>query len=468
MTLVGQSATRAIGLRLAAYAGVTGLSLITTGFVLRYLGADGAGYYFSGIAIALVTFSVSDQNIASVALRDAAVTEDGSSKQTAALREVLGFRLVSFSLASIPMAALLYSVGIAPFARSYALILMWIYLLITVSSLQIPAQSSMRQARASALLLVQSAATLLVAFSIARFALEPYLVFGAQIPGLCISTVVLLADRKARAVIRPTFAPRAVLAIVRRNAVLGAATGLAVISNRLSPVLISAVGGNSAAGQFGAAFRLADAIESLAPLVISVLLPVLAQSNAQSTAALSVRLWKLSWCVLPVGVAAGGIFATVGGSALAFLGGAEFEDLDGTCQALGCFIILAFAVQPMNYVLLAASRYRSLLAAAFAAAIVLLVLTPVLTASHGAAGGASALALSFLSFLLVSWRACLSLVQDRRWHTLLLAQLGLTGLVLAAAQLASQPAALALCVAVAILAAVASRVALKETSTSSG
>jgi O-antigen/teichoic acid export membrane protein len=194
---------------------------------------------------------------------------------------------------------------------------------------------------------------------------------------------------------RPRFDWRRMAGIARENWQLGASTVCALVANRLAPVITLATAGALQAGRYGAAFRLVDAVEAVAALLMSVLLPVLTRHSAKSDQAAATAMRRAVASTMLLGTAAGFLTAEWGPTVLPALAGSAFARLDAVFLPLSLFLVIAFAVQPLNYTLVATGRYLPLLIAAVGAAVALLVLARLWSASSGAEGAAWATAVGY-------------------------------------------------------------------------
>lgn len=390
------SASAAIAVRLVG-TGLTALvSLGTTAVILRHLGLADSGRYFAAVGFVLVLFAVSDQNLASVALRDSSGQAVSRSQADHTQRTILGFRLAAWTLmwgvASISI-VLARVVENATFAS--LTVYVWITSLIVVGAMQVPAQTRMRQYRTAALLFVQGGVSLAAALWLAHIDAPLWPFLGVQVPGLLVCLIFLLRDPEATSAARPIINREVVGDLLRSNRSLWLATVFAVLANRAPVPLTLWLGGDDEAGILGAGFRVADSIESLAPLCMVVLLPMITRRAERSPRELARTLALVSGVMLPLGVAVGGAFGLWGHRLVEFMGGPQFADLDGVCRSLGLFLLFAFAAQPANHILLATRRHRALLITCAASAAVLAAAMLATVAQWGATGAAASLAGSF-------------------------------------------------------------------------
>lgn len=381
--------------RLFAYVVVAGLGIVTSAVVVRALGVEPAGLYFSVLSLGWVTFSVSDFNLSSIALREASIGSVSRQARHDVLRDILGFRLLSWTIAW-PVASLIATQTTDGFSWSGCLLVyIWLGLTIITATQQIPLQSQMRQGLASALLISQAVLGLATASLLVTTSAPDWAFLGTQIPGMIVSLLVLMFLPFARLLIVPRLNTRALVALLRAHWLLGLATVCAVVANRLGPLITLTVAGAFQAGLYGTAFRFVDAIEAVAPLLLSVLLPVLTRKSQGGNAATAEVLLRTMSGMLLLGVSGGFLVAIWGPVLLPLLAGSGFAGLHAVFLAFGVFLAVAFILQPLNYVLLATRRNGILFVSSVIGVLVLLVASYVLARVHGAAGAAWATAAGF-------------------------------------------------------------------------
>jgi O-antigen/teichoic acid export membrane protein len=397
--------------------------------LLRALTPAEAGTYFATLALGLVVFSVADLNLGSVALAEASKDQSESEGGgRSSLSDLLGARALTWTLAWGVVATVAVLVSDFVSLAAALIIYLWLLLVIVTGIQQVPLQVELRQGLISSLLVVQAVLALGAVTLLASVDAPVWSYLSVQLPGLLLSSVVLALKTRAEPRLRPALHLGRTVAILRTHWLLGVATVLGVVTNRLGPLLTLWVAGRVEAGRYGAGFRLADALEAIAPLLMSVSLPLFARTD-QSGALESARLLRQVLAgMITVGILVGCALAIWGGHVLPVLAGSEYAGLHGLFGALGFFIAAAFLLQPLNYFHLAGRRYRPLVAGAATGCLVLIVTTIWWAGAWGAVGAAWATAAAFASFAVLSALAAARVAEGRLLAVLIAKGLLIAGL----------------------------------------
>ncbi len=239
---------------------------------------------------------------------------------------------------------------------------------------------------------------------------EKLLLFGVGVAGLALGGRLLLVAG-AFAFAAAASLALAVLLVHRRLArlgwrwdpvgarSLGRALGpvavafiLAFATTRLQPLLVALLGGDVAAGYFGAAVRVLDAVQVVPVALVAAVYPVLARTawgdpRFREAVVRSIELLFMLGLLVALGLAHGADWLT------GWVYGPSYAPTAQLLAILGAAACLSFLNYFLGFVFLALDRPERLLGVAVVSLVASAALTPGLVLAFGAAGGAVALVL---------------------------------------------------------------------------
>jgi O-antigen/teichoic acid export membrane protein len=376
------------------------LSLVTVALTLRHLGVTDAGRLFAGLSALTLALALSDLGLAGLGLRDYATAPPEA--RASYLGDLVTVRSLFFVVAAGPAVALaMGGIGHEP-ALVLGLLAAAAAFLGTVlaTTASIPFAERLDTTTQALVQVGQSAAALgTTAVLVAANAGLPWF-FGVQLPGIALA-LALLRWRGTGPNPWPRFRRlRPALGLVdRATLVLGAAVILGVAFYRVGPLAVAYLAGDHEAGLYGSAFRIADVLESVAPLLMMVVLPVLAVQDG-GLARFQARVGATLHVMAPLGALAGAGAYGAAGLVVRVLGGPQYDGSVRVLEVLSGMLVLAYPCQVYGYALLATRRHSAMLGSVAAALVVSGTTAFALAPSAGAVGAAVALVAGQAALLL--------------------------------------------------------------------
>ncbi len=375
--------------RIAGYAGVVALSIISFILLARHLGVERFGEYTTVISLVSVVALVTDAGMSSLGTREYAVSK-GAQRDTL-MRDLLGLR-VALTLVGVVLATLFaLAAGYDPALLAGTVVAgLATVALVLAHTLSIPLSAELRLGTLSLLDLARQGLT--VAAIVVLVAL------GAGVfPLLAVTLLVYLLLIPATAVLvrgkismRMELRPRQWVSLLRVTVAFSLATAVGTVYVYTAQILTSLVASSHQSGLFAASFRVFMVLATVPGLLINGALPLLARAARDDRERLAYALQKIFEVSLILGVA----------TALGLLAGAQFiihlvagPPFAGSAAVLriqGLAMIPSFLIAAWGFGLISIKRYGSLLAANAGALAVSCILTLSLTASDGAQGAAIA------------------------------------------------------------------------------
>jgi O-antigen/teichoic acid export membrane protein len=242
------------------------------------IGPGGLGIYTFAVGIVTLFRLIPNLGLLPVVTRD--IAQDPA-RERVLVPNVIYLRAVLGAAAYALLAGTVVIAGYSGDARDAALIAGTILLLLPLDTLQIVLQVRLRMASISVAVIAQSlvnlaAVVVLVGAGVTATSTYLLVYVGAHVLGTVVVTVIAL--RTAPLSWRPDLSTwRPVLAAAIP---LGLAVLLVTLYTRLDLAVLAALKPADEAGQYGVAYRFLDAFLLLSPVMMSVLTPVLARSQA--------------------------------------------------------------------------------------------------------------------------------------------------------------------------------------------
>lgn len=431
-------------------------SLLTAGSAIlltRHLGIVRFGQYATIVALATLVAQLTEGGLTSLATRDFALVTPAQKQKM--LGDRLGLQLVTTLVAVALCVAFAVCAGYGTdrlwgaFAAAVGLGLAALQVTVAV-----PLTAALRLGTTSALELARQAilVCLTVILVLAGAGLLPFLL--ALIPS---SLAVLAATwvlAREEVWIRPTFNPRAWVALVRPALVLTLSSGLATIYIFTTQILTSLSADPIQTGLFAASLRVFAVIASIPGLIVSSALPLLARAARDDKERLSFALQGLFEVALVVGVGIGVVLVAGAEPIIAVLAGPKYAAAVTPLRIEGVAVLGTCLTPVWSTALLALHRHTALLVTNLITLAVTVGLTLALAPAIGARGAAVATVAGewtiACGLLLVLVRADRALVP--RWRSAV-PRVALAGACALAIMLAPVPAIVELVVAVVAYAA---------------
>jgi O-antigen/teichoic acid export membrane protein len=374
-------------LRLAGYAAGVGLSVAAAAVLIRELGATDYGRYVTVISLVTVVGALAEAGMTNLGIREYSTLQ--AEARDRLMKALLGLRVV-ISLLGV-VVAVVFAVA-AGYTSAMVLGTMCAGLGLVLQNVQgavsVPLGSRLALGRVTVLDLVRNGMQLLLTIGLvlAGAGLVAYLAIpipvGIVVLGLTVAWV------RGAIPLRPSFDADAWGRLLRHTASFAAATAVGTIYVYVIVIVMSLVSNDNEVGYFGAAFRVFIVLGSIAGLVVSSALPVMARAARDDHERLSYALQRL----FDVSVLAGGFVAltTVLGAEVAIdvVAGPGFEPAVGTLQIQGAAVFASFLLATWGFGLVSLHRHRELLLANGIALALSITFALILVPPHGAHGAA--------------------------------------------------------------------------------
>jgi O-antigen/teichoic acid export membrane protein len=367
------------------------VTLATVAATLRYLGAVEAGTLYAGLSALALAAGFSEFGLSSSSVRDYVNT-------AVEQRRVFLAQLIRLRLALLlPGAAVVLVYSLLRYddevALGLALGASWYALLILYGAATVPLTAELRSGTLALAQVTQAVSALAVTLGLVAAGAPTWLFFGVQTPGLVLCLTVLYARIPAA---RPQLRGRGakVLQFDRPALVLGLASIVVILYYRSGALAVQLLAGLEAAGEYGAAFRMFDVAESVAPLMLAVVLPVLAQGSQDGR--FDRRFGELLRVMTVFGAVGTTVAVILAPAAVRLVAGEEFSGAALPLQVMSAGLLAAFVGQTFGFALLSRKHHATMLAGATCALLTTLVTLVTLVPQHGAVGAAVALLLGQL------------------------------------------------------------------------
>jgi len=254
------------------------LSVLTTYLLTRHLGVSGYGVYVT-VTVYLPFFALFvDAGITTLVVRSLST----GNAQRDLFRESLGLRLalgLAATLVAFVLALLLYRGTTDSVTRNAIAIGLPMILFMTAAS----ATNGLFQARlemdrvAVSEITGQLVATALIAAFVVN-GLSIYWVVAAAVAGTFVNMTMLLLLARRTDSVRPLFVPRRWGVMLRQGLPLGVALMIATVYFRADLILLSVLKGPHAAGIYGVAYRLLEAVIAFPGFFYVSIFPLLSRA----------------------------------------------------------------------------------------------------------------------------------------------------------------------------------------------
>jgi O-antigen/teichoic acid export membrane protein len=257
------------------------LSVLTTYLLTRHLGVSGYGVYVTVTAYLPFFALLIDAGITTLVVRSLSA---GNARRDL-FRESLGLRLalaLAAMVVAFALAMLLYGGANDSVTRTAIAIGLPMILFATAAS----ATNGLFQARlqmdraALSEVTGQLVATSLIAAFVAS-GLSIYWVIAAVVTGTFVNMAMLLLVARRTDSVRPLFVPRRWGAMLREALPLGVALMIAAVYFRADLILLSVLKGAHAAGIYGVAYRLLEAVIAFPGFFYVSIFPLLSRAAAR-------------------------------------------------------------------------------------------------------------------------------------------------------------------------------------------
>lgn len=378
-------------MRLAAYLAAVALGIASSALTFRHLGIVETGRLATVMALVTVVGGLSDVGLTALALREYS-TRVGPSRSRF-MGHMIGIRS-ALQVASVAVAVgIAYAANFGPrIALGTAIAGAWFLLHVVQDTLAVPLASALRQGWISVLQFLRSILVLIATLGLVWLHAGMVAFCAVQIPGTLVALLVTAALVRRESPVLPTINARVWGSIMRPLIPLAGAVMLAVIYYRIGAVLVSLLSSKAQTGYYGVSFRIIDVLAAIAPLVVSVSLPVLSRAASEHFSALARAMARVLSVIM---VLACGLSVTAFAGAhlaVAVVAGPSFEPAVDVFRLHAVGLVGTFLATPLGYTLLSARKHREMLACTAVACTGYFGLALWLVPSEGAVGAAIALA----------------------------------------------------------------------------
>ena len=390
----GGVAIRGGAMRTTAFAGSLLLALLTAPLVVRHLGDVDFGRYSAVLAVVAIVTGLTEGGVNTVAMRELARAADQRERDRI-MRDLLGLRLVLSAAGVLVAVAFSALVGYGT-DLVIGTLLAAIGMLLTVTQTLLAAvlQTRLRFGLASAIELARGVVTalLIVGLVIAGAGVVAFL--AIIIPAAVFALALTVYVVRDSTVLRPAFAPRRWLPLMRATAVFAVAVAVNSLYFRVTLVIMSLVAAGEATGQFAISFRVMEVLIGIPIMLTSAAFPILsraARDDRERFDWASGRLFEL--CLLT------GVLVSLGLTLSApfvieVLTGSSTHPATDVLRIQALAMIASFVASATGYPLLSLHRHRETLLANIGSLVVVVILALALAPSMGAQGGALAAVLA--------------------------------------------------------------------------
>ena len=375
--------------RLAGYAAMVLLSVLSAALLTRHLGPARFSQYTTVISLVTLVAAVTDAGMSQLGTREFSVRRGADREEL--MRDLLGLRMAltlagvvlatAFALAAGYDAALVAGTLVASLG-TVALVVQHTY--------TIPLSAQMRLVSLSGLELGRQVLLVggIVALVLAGAGLLPLLSVTPVVNLLLIPPTVWLAGRAIT--LRLARPNRRWLALLGSTITFSLATAVGTVYVYTAQITTSLAASPRQSGLFAASFRVFIVVAAIPGLLVGAALPVLARASRDDRDRLAYALQRIFEMSLILGVAAA--VAVLGGAhfAIEVIAGPHYAPATEPLQILGVAMIASFVLSGWGYALISLHRHTALLLVNALALAVSLGLTIALAAAHGAVGAAVA------------------------------------------------------------------------------
>jgi O-antigen/teichoic acid export membrane protein len=378
-------------LRLGGYAAGLGASVLSSALVLRHLGVVDTGRLVTILSLVVIAAGLGDLGLNNVALREYSVRQ--GIDRSRLMANLLGLRGL-LTIVSVIGAAIFAVIADYPAAMlaGVAIAGTGVVLGALQQTLVVPFASALRNSWVTVATLI---------FSVGSSAVSVLLVVlgSGLVPFYAATTVAMVPSLALTAALvrgLTPLTPRISVAecrnIGKRILPYAVASVLYVIYFRCAVVAVSLLSGPHETGYYSAAFRVLEAFTFIPPLLASTAFPVLAREAQNGGDAFVRSMNSLLEGMLLVGVWLALSLGLGAGFAIAVVAGDHFDPSVTVLQLQAVALLGTCLIAAWGYGLLSLGAHRSVLWGNLAGLVVGAVVGLILIPSHGALGGAIALA----------------------------------------------------------------------------
>lgn len=374
-------------LRLGTYALGTGLTVLSSALLIRYLGSADFGRYVIVVSLVTIIGAVTEAGMTNLGVREYTIL--GDEARRGLLRSLLGLRM---ALTCAGAGVAIVFAGAAGYGSEMvagtALASAGLVFGVMQATYSVPLSTHLIIGRLSALELTKQllSVILVVALVLGEAGLVALLAVPLPV-GAAVAVATAWMVRRMMP-LRPALQLREWVRLLRLTASFALATAVGTLYVYLAVVLLSLVSTDAETGQFGAAFRVFIVLATVPGLLVTTAFPLLARAARDDDERLRYALERLfeSSLVLGTGFAIGTVIGAP--VAIEVLAGDGFGTAVDVLRVQGLAMLASFLLATWGFALISLHLHSTLLFANLTALVVSAALVLSLGADFGAEGAA--------------------------------------------------------------------------------
>ena len=389
-TAAGPAAMRGGFLRIASFAGSLIIGLASAPLLVRHLGEIEFGRYSTALAVIAIVAGLTEGGVTTVALRELSVTKEPAEARRL-MSDLLGLRIV---LSTAGLAVAVAFTAVAGYGQTLTLGVLLagvgMILAATQGLLAVVLQSRLRFGWAALIELARGIVGigLIVVLVLVGQGTIEFLAVAIPVGAMALALTVPLV--RGQTSLRPAFAPRRWLALLREVLVIALAVAVYALYFRVTLLVTSLVSTADETGYFAISFRLMEALIGIPILLIGAAFPIISRSARDDRERFEYatrRIYELS--LFLGGLMALGLLLSAPFAIEVLVGTSDHPSVE-VLQIQSVALAAGFVVAATSFPLLGMRRHRELLVANSVALLLAAVLALALAPSLGAVGAAIA------------------------------------------------------------------------------
>jgi O-antigen/teichoic acid export membrane protein len=378
-------------MRLAGYVIGVGASVASSALLFRHLGVVDTGHYVTIVTLVTLAAGITDAGLSAVGVRELSTLDDASARSTYA--NLFGIRM-TLSAAGL-CAALAFALLAYPATLVLGTLIAGCAILLQTAqdTFAIPLLARLRIGWVAAIDLLRQLVTaaVIVVLVVAGATLLPFwtaAVAGSAVAAAAAALLVRRAVRLAPAFQRSVWSP-----LLRDTLPYALAAAVGAIYYRLSILIVSLVTGGNQVGYFGASYRIIDVLIVIPQLLVGAGFPIIARAARDDSRRFDYAIGRTVDVGFILGLTAVLALLTGAPFIIEVVAGPHFGPAVPVLRIQGIGLLGSFIGAVFGYGLLGIHRYRAVLLVNLGVLSLNGVLTGLLSASDGARGAATAVAI---------------------------------------------------------------------------
>ena len=386
----GPAAMRGGIMRMSAFAGSLIIGLASAPLLVRHLGEAEFGRYSIALAVVAIVAGLTEGGVGTVALRELSVAMEPAERRRL-MSDLLGLRLV-LSTVGVGIGVAFTAVAGYGANLTFGVLLASAGMVLTTTQLLlvVELQSRLRFGWAALIELVRGIVGIVLIVALVLADAGTVSLLAVSIPaGLAALALTVPLVRRTLS-LRPAFAPRRWLPLVREVMIIALAVAVYALYFRITLLITSLVSSAAETGYFSISFRLMEALVGIPALLIGAAFPIISRSahdDRERFEYATRRIYELA--VFLGGLISLGLLLSAP-FAIELLVGTSSHPSVEVLEIQSAALAAGFVVAATSFPLLAMRRYRELLGACCGSLLLASALALALAPSQGADGAAVA------------------------------------------------------------------------------